>query len=224
MKKINSLPVIVAILAGVSLLVVFLVMQPAWFKVFNLSSERASNIGSALGGIVGPVVSMYSAYLLYEALTAQQESLNDQRKKASADTVILLMNQLQQEIEKFTLVSRTLRNGKETDVREVFGSAALFKYASGIGMSQVEQAYDSFTSDTRSDDILSFIRTFILIERYMSMANLDFHFYTLLCHQMDMLYLTKLKSPLRILANRFEEIDEYVPNEIKKFYHDHEKA
>ena len=218
MNKVKSFPAIIALLLFVSILAVFAAMQPAAFSIFNLSSVSASNVGSAIGGIIGPVVSIYSAYLLYEALTAQQHGLKEQRMKTSVDSIFVLLVQLQQDVDKFYITTSTRKAGSPVVEETVFGFRALMKYAQAFSSSETPKLFKIFKDDTKSDDIISFIRAYELIVKYISLVELDTELSLMVRQRVEMLYITKLKVPLRKLTEAFVNIEDPLMKELNSFY------
>lgn len=218
MNKVKPFPIIIALLLFVSILAVFAAMQPASFPIFNLSSESASNVGSTIGGIIGPVVSIYSAYLLYEALTAQQHGLKEQRMKTSVDSIFTLLVQLQQDVDKFYLTTSRTKSGSPTVEETLFGFRALMKYAQAFSSSETPQLFEIFKDDTKSDDIISFIRAYEIIEKYISIVEMDHELSLMVRQRVEMLYVTKLKVPLRKLTESFVSIEDPLIDDLKAFY------
>lgn len=215
-RKINSLPMILGVLTVVSFSCLTLVVLPACSEQFNFSSDQTSNIGSTIGGIVGPIVGMFSAYLLYEALTAQQEGNKDQRIKNDSDMIFLLLNQLDQEYNSFTTVITTRRTGQEPTINSHFGYRALVEFSQLYGYHQ-QDGFNAFLKESRSDDFLNLLRSFDLIMDTIDLANFSERMNDLFYKKTSIYYRSKLQYPVDELCKLLLNEEHPIAKEILEF-------
>jgi len=208
MGKIDSLPRIAFSLILLSISVIVIVLQPSIFPVFDLANERAANIGTTIGGVVGPIVSLYSAYLLYEALTAQQLSIREQRHKSDSDIIVLLLNQLQEDYERFLVITRRNTPTKEEVVTQEVGYKALIRFANMYSVGDPKTTFEDFLMDSRSDDLLILMRSLALLEEHMKLSNFEPKLEKLFKFRFELFYKTKMEYPMSVLANKFKTVDE----------------
>lgn len=180
-----------------------LMILPAMFPFFDLSSQQTANIGSTIGGITAPVLSIFSSYLLYMALTRQTESNIDQRLKNESDIIFLLLNQLDQELANFYLKQ------KQGNIElKLTGLEALNDFGRGY---RYDYNIDQFADDGRTfkiwyeaGQIAVIIDTYNLIEKRIEISNLNSETKDLFLLKLDSYYQGKLELPFTSLSEAFD--------------------
>lgn len=215
MKK-NSLQFISGFLVFTSLCSMVFVLQPAVFPLFNLSSQKTANIGSTLGGVVGPIVGIFSAYLLYEALSAQLNATKQQIVKGKIDIIFLLLSQFEQEYKSFQFSTRARVSGMEVKTDHT-GYAALVHFCKTFVAEDTSFALEKFKQDMNSYNILYLVRSFEMIGSQVSQIEQDGGNKALLLKKLDIFYKTKFKVPIELLALKFEGIEDPLTIEICQF-------
>lgn len=219
MKK-NSLPVILAFLAFISLCSLIVVVTPAFIPHFNFSTDETANIGTTIGGIVGPIVSMFSAYLLYEALTAQldsnkaqADSNKDQRLKAESDIIFMLLNQLDKEYDSFYIEQKRGDEKNKYYGYEAFArNCKIFKDKSNdVGM------YEIFRGDFNTNKLNYLISSINLIRERIDLSELNESYKAMFNRKLDLYYRSKFKFPVKHLVEAFGSVDDAVIKEIIDF-------
>ncbi|WP_448104700.1 hypothetical protein [Pedobacter panaciterrae] len=214
--NIKSLPMILGLLTFLGFCCLTLVVLPAFSEQFNFSTSQTSNIGSTIGGVMGPLVGIFSAYLLYEALTAQQEGNKDQRIKADSDIIFLLFNQLDQEYNTFTTESTIEKTGKDPVVKNYHGYAALLRFCQMYG-NHNRITFNAFLNDSRSDDLLLLLRSFDLIIESIHLADFSERVNVIFYKKTFIYYKSKLEHPLNELSKLLINEDHPIAKEILEF-------
>jgi hypothetical protein len=212
MKKVNSLPVIISVLTIVSVCTMILVLQPSILPILNLTGDRTANIGTTLGGIVGPIVSMYSAYLLYEALTAQQQNNKDQRLKSDSDILFILLNQLDKEYDAFVL-----KQTKGDEIINLTGYEGLSTMCYNFKSNASAEVYEALKVSVDGNKLMYLIRSFVLIKDMISESNFDIKMKDIFDKKLLYYYRAKFKYPILFLTRGFNDVHDPFIEEIRLF-------
>ncbi|MCX2481630.1 hypothetical protein OQY15_21195 [Pedobacter sp. MC2016-15] len=213
MKK-NSLQMIMGILALLSLCSVTLALIPAFIPFYDLSTDKAANIGGAIGGITAPVVGLFSAYLIYEALTAQLQSNKDQRVKADCDIIFLLFTQLEKDYESFHIKQK--QGDKEI---HLYGYDALEEnsHIYKIAKESEDNIFEIFTKDISTIRLIYMIRSFMLIRNRIIKSKFSVETESLFFSKLEMFYSAKFKFPIKHLIDAFGNEEDQRMDEIRAF-------
>lgn len=213
MKKKNSLLMVMGTLAVMSFCTISLVLFPNVIPFFDLSTDQASNIGSTIGGITSPIVGMFSAYLIYEALTAQLKGNKDQQIKADSDIIFLLLNQLDKEYDSFDL--KQTKGAKDI---YLFGYNALAEICHLYKVNSVSEViYTAFESGMTTNRILYMIRSFMMIRERVLLSDFSSDIESMFMKKLSIYYESKFKYPIKHLVEAFDDVDSNLMSEIKDF-------
>lgn len=199
----KSLLVILFILTLISFSVINLVLLPAFSSFFDFSTDRTANIGSTIGGITAPVLTIFSSYLLYMTLTRQTESNSQQRLKNESDMIFLLINQMDAELGSFYM-----KQTKGTVVERLTGLEGLNDFARGYRFENNIDQFEGMPGFTfkawyEAGQIAVIVDTFNLIEQRIALSNLDDKTRNLFQLKLDSYYRGKLIIPFNSLASAF---------------------
>ncbi|MEH6306184.1 hypothetical protein RYH73_11055 [Olivibacter sp. CPCC 100613] len=157
---------LVAVLA-INLLFVLVVLSPAKYSIFDFTSGETSNIATTITGLTTPILTLFSAYLLYLALTKQTESNETQKLKNDVDMVAFLFNQLDTEFNgislRQTITSRTGTNQPEKRIEDSYGLTAMQKICASY---HNEPKY--YKTMYAMDQVKSTIASFLIVEEAIS--------------------------------------------------------
>ena len=200
----KSLIIIFFVLTLFSICTIILVLSPALFPFFNLSTQQTANIGTTIGGVTAPVLTIFSSYLLYIALTRQTESNLEQRLKNESDMVFLLINQLDNELDRFYI-----KQTKGAVVEKYTGLEALNDFARGFRYEYDIEQFGVTPGHTfkvwyEAGQIAVIIDTFNLIEKRIQLTNLNAETRSLFQIKLNSYYDGKLNIPLRSLSEAFD--------------------
>lgn len=210
MKKNNSIYIIMGVLAIMSFCSLILVVYPAFIPQLDLSTNETANIGSTLGGVIGPIVSMFSAYLIYEALMAQQEGNKVQRLKGDTDIIFLLFNQLDKEYDSLHF--------KNHSGNDFYGYYALAEYC--ILIKKVEDkeiAFKTFRGALPTNQLLYIIRSFTMIRNHIFQSSFTNDVEIMLQKKLEIYYRSKFKFPIKHIVEAFHDREDDYIFEIKEF-------
>jgi hypothetical protein len=213
MKQIITLALF---LAGITFLTIFLILHPSYSSIWDLSKSSAANIGSSIGGLTAPILSIFSSYLLYLALSAQRAANNDQRIKADSDIIFLLISQLEQEYNSFETETTYRKTGENPVTKITKGYEALTRFATLYG-SNVHTNLEAFLEDARSDNFLLLLRSFDLITETIESADFTEKTKSIFRRKIQIYYKSKLEFPVVELSKRFQSINHPIANEISNF-------
>lgn len=200
----KSLLVILFILTLISFSVINLVLLPAFSSFFDFTTDRTANIGTTIGGITTPVLTIFSSYLLYMTLTRQTESNLQQRLKNESDMIFLLINQLDAELGSFYM-----KQTKGTVVERLTGLEGLNDFARGYRFENNIDQFESMTGFTfkawyEAGQIAVIVDTFNLIEQRIVLSNLDDKTRSLFQLKLDSYFRGTLIIPFNSLASAFQ--------------------
>ncbi|SDP86107.1 hypothetical protein SAMN05428975_3098 [Mucilaginibacter sp. OK268] len=200
----KSLLVILSVLTLISFCTLILALSPAVIPFFDFSTQQTANIGSTIGGITAPVLTIFTSYLLYITLTRQTESNTEQRLKNESDIIFLLINQMDSELDRFYI-----KQTRGTVVEKYTGLEALNDFARGFRYDyNIEQFGNtqghSFKVWYEAGQLAVIIDTFNLIEKRIQLSNLNEETRYLFQLKLDSYYAGKLKIPLSSLSEAFE--------------------
>ncbi|RYY24625.1 MAG: hypothetical protein EOO04_12790 [Chitinophagaceae bacterium] len=200
----KTLIVIIIFLAMISLCVILILLLPAVDPFFDFSTGRTANVGSTIGGLTAPVLTIFSSYLVYLALIRQTESNNEQRLKNESDMIFLLINQLDAELSGF-YVKQTQGNvvHKYTGLEALNDFGRNYRYEFNIEQFASEPG-TSFKAWYEAGQIAVIVDTFNLIEQRISLSPLNEETRKLFRFKLDSYYSGKLKIPFSSLAFAFE--------------------
>lgn len=190
-------------------------------SVTDLSKE--ANVGTAISGILSPIIGVISIILLYLALSRQTESNIEQRLKNESDIIFALINQMDDELQRFyTKISRTKGENKiEFTERGIEG---LMYWSRQYKFDLTDEFFKdkeiTFRSFYESHQIILLIKSFQLIERRIEIATLTDEIKKLFRDKLDSYYQSKLRLPLKYLSEgieKFNQQEEEYPKLILKF-------
>ncbi|AMQ00947.1 hypothetical protein AY601_4096 [Pedobacter cryoconitis] len=200
---------IMGILAVISFCSLILIVFPAFIPHLDLSTSKTANIGSTLGGVIGPIVSMFSAYLIYEALMAQQEGNRDQRIKGDSDIIFLLLNQLEKEYNAFEL---------DKGSGKIFAYDAIASYANQTKVyANNELTYNSFIDSLSTNRFMYIVRSFMMIRERVALSNFSYEMESMFIKKLEIYYRSRFKFPVKHILDGFGDLSDDVINEIKDF-------
>jgi len=218
MKKMDPLFFITIFLVMLCFITVFLATREG-LSGWDLSSARTANIGSAIGGITAPLLSIFSSYLLYMALTAQQEGNKYQQAKGDSDIIFILLSQLDKEYDSFSLVQKTGNFEKEfRGFRALVAYCIIF-----IDHKGEPDLFKTFKISSETVKIMYMIRSIDLIRARIQHSKFETKTESMLSRQLDVYYQTKFKFPISILVDSFENILDPLIDELKKFQRDNDR-
>lgn len=191
---------ILGLLTVVSFSCLTLVVLPAFSEQFNFSSDKTSNIGSTIGGIVGPIVGMFSAYLLYEALTAQQEGNKAQRIKNDSDIIFMLINQLDKEYDTFSTFDRI--SGAPTTLK---GFEALQHFSGKFQKDKKNQLLLLISNEMSK--LWYLLESFEIIRNQVNELNLNSGSETVFNKQLSLYYQTKFQEPVELITRETKALN-----------------
>lgn len=200
----KSLLVILCVLTLISFSVIIIALLPAFDSFFDLTTDKTANIGSTIGGITAPVLTIFSSYLLYSALTRQTESNLEQRLKNESDMIFLLINQLDAELGSFYM-----KQTRGNVVERLTGLEGLNDFARGYRYENNIDQFESMPGFTfkawyEAGQIAVIVDTFNLIEQRIALSNLDGEIRNLFQLKLDSYYKGKLIIPFNSLASAFQ--------------------
>ena len=200
-------------IAVISFCSVLLLTFPAIIPRFDLSLSQTANIGNTIGGITGPIVGMFSAYLIYEALMAQQKGNKDQRVKADSDVIFLLFNQLDKEYD--TLHIKLDQGQKEI---HLYGYDALASKCHTFKKNKDRNdIFRIFRADLTTNRIIYMIRSFMMIRERVLFSKFSADIELMFIKKLEIYYESKFKYPIKHLLDTFGHLDNDLINELKEF-------
>jgi len=201
-------------LGTVSFCSLILAMYPSVIPLLNLSTDQASNIGSAIGGITSPIVGMFSAYLIYDALSAQLEANKDQRIKADSDIIFLLINQMDKDYDAY---HNKVKKGEE-DIHS-YGYDALASVSHMFKSNKDNpNIYEAFKRALTTNRLIYLIRTFMMIHERVLISKFNSDLEGMFLQRLKMYYRSRFKFPIKHLIDAFGDQDDELMEEIKRFH------
>lgn len=200
----KTLIVLMVALTMLSFSVIVILLLPSIDRYFDFSTDRTANIGSTIGGLTAPVLTIFSSYLVYLALIRQTESNNEQRLKNESDMIFLLINQLDAELDGFYV-----KQTKGTVEQKFTGLEALNDFGRGYrydyNIDQFEQLPGyTFKAWYEAGQIAVIVDTFNLIEQRINTSPLNEQTRNLFRFKLESYYNGKLKIPFSSLASAFD--------------------
>jgi hypothetical protein len=214
-NKIDSLPMILGVLAVASFCSLIIVVSPAVIPQLDLSSDETGNIGSTIGGVVGPIVSMFSAYLLYDALTAQRQANSDQRIKADSDIIFMLLAQIDKEYDTFYLKQSV---GEKDTSRS--GYLALVEFCRIFVTNKSTQELNDLLKSVNLTNILYLISSFELVKERIQLAGFSMKTEEMFNRQLTNYYRAKFQFPLSMIVDSTEDIHHKSIDRVRIFHHE----
>lgn len=197
--KIKSLPMILGLLTFLGFCSLTLVVLPAFSEHFNFSTAQTSNIGSTIGGIMGPLVGVFSAYLLYEALTAQQEGNKAQRIKNDSDIIFMLINQIDKEYDSFSTSTR--KSGAPVVLHGFEGLTRFAKRFESEGLDERELLHSN-----EAVKLLYLLESFELINDRVQNLDLDPNTHFMFATQLKLYYRSKFQYPVDLIIRETKQL------------------
>lgn len=178
---------------------------PAPMKFLDFSDS--GNLGSAIAGLCTPVIGILSTVLLYRTLTKQTQSNIDQRVKNESDVIFMLINQLDQELERFyTKISKTTANIKiestETGIQGLMHFSRFYKF--NLNKEWLDENEMTFKSFYESHQVILLIDSFMLIEKRISISEISSEMRDLFNEKLESYYQCRFRLPLKYLSQGFE--------------------
>ncbi|RZJ23664.1 MAG: hypothetical protein EON51_01950 [Acinetobacter sp.] len=201
--NISLLSISLLLLVSISAVVLNL---PAPLKLLDFSGS--GNLGSAVAGLCTPVIGILSTVLLYMALTKQTQSNIDQRVKNESDVIFMLINQLDQELERFyTKISKTTANVKteytETGIQGLMHFTRFYKFE--LNKEWLDENEMTFKSFYESHQVILLIDSFMLIEKRISISEISSEMRDLFTKKLESYYQCRFRLPLKYLSQGFEK-------------------
>lgn len=214
------------LLYGISLILIiiafnWIVLLPNFIDNFDFSSNSVANIGTTISGLTTPILTVFTAFLLYLTLNKQTEANNDQKLKNDVDIIFLLYNQLDAEYNQLTYTvngTRTTGQLKERYRDVHVGYDALFEFSSHMRVSA-----DTFSVNKNTDKIKSILNSYLLIQKMLTTISLDKEFKLILTEKIESFYTIKLRDSLKMLCFYIRKNDDAQSKYVLNFVVDQER-
>lgn len=205
MKIIKNIAITLLIILLISLsAVIFKFTAPIKMLDFSNSGE----LGSAISGLTTPAIGLLSTVLLYLALTKQTQSNIDQRIKNESDIIFLLINNLDEELNRFYTNTSTTQ-GKVKNEYIKTGIQGLMSFTRFYKFELNQDFFDgnklTFRSLYESHQIELLIDSFALIEKRISISTISLEMKQLFKMKLSSYYQCKFRLPLKYLTESFEK-------------------
>jgi hypothetical protein len=215
--KFKSLIIFTAMLILICFISIVMFTLSAPLELFSLSSGSKANIGTTIGGITTPIISIFSAVLVYLAFTAQTESNKNQFIKNESDVIFSLLEQFSNELGLFYYESNN-----EGTVIPNRGVEALNSYARQYRFGgNLSTASISFKQIIEAKYIKLYIDSFNLIKQRIAIANLSPELKELFERKLNSYYYAYLRAPLKDLVvtfDKFPNLNDSLTQEVKDLH------
>ncbi|OCA80558.1 hypothetical protein BBH99_00200 [Chryseobacterium contaminans] len=181
---------------GVLFLVYYYLTIDTFKSLSGSDLSKGANVGTAISGILSPIIGVISIILLYLALSRQTESNIEQRLKNESDIIFTLINQMDDELQRFyTKISKTKGENKiELTERGIEGLMYWSRqYKFDLTDDFFKDKEITFRSFYESHQIILLIKSFQLIERRIEIATLTDEIKRLFRDKLDSYYQSKLR-------------------------------
>lgn len=215
---------ITIIIFFLSIVAILIFKIPAIIPVFNLSESESANIGTALSGILSPILNTITIYFIWQTYSAQAKNNQEQQGKNEQDLVLVLIDQMTNEYNNLSILSTTKMNGKEVSSRVHEAGGAFIKFSRTIAAQEADKSYEYFRNQMVGDSILYIINSFEIITDRIAQSSIDKENKSVLMRKMQLFFDLKIDAPLKILVEKFiNETDKYALD-MHRFYNKYAKT
>lgn len=220
MKSINLIYFILGIII-LCFLSIFLFTLPSFIPHFNISNT--GSIGDTIGGITAPIIGIFSAILLFLALTKQVESNKEQRFKNESDIFFLLINQVENEISNFYSkysIKRGYGLNDKTEFIRSYGVEGLDDFTYRLLHNPISGNEISFSNYFEANQIMMILTSYKITKLNIDNSLLDNKIKNILSLKLHNIYMYRLKEPLSLILEAVKKkpvLKDHLTEEIESF-------
>lgn len=162
-------------------------------------------------------VTFVTAIFLFITLQKQIEAGREQRIKNDSDIIFLLINQLEVEYSNFTISYNQQTPNQARVQTNRYGYDAMSSYYKALKNDTRSGRLERIKNDLSTDDLLSLIRSFMLIRERVGQSTLSEDIKTLFYRKLSILYKTKFDFPMDCLITSLGSFEDPLVDEFKEF-------